>query len=96
VNKKGGLYPSANRGIRYIPGSSFGTRKSYGDLLVVAGGQVYVGTDNGHDVITVLSAEDGSYVKTIDVGETLVSMAVVGDRLAVATDAGLHLLDVAR
>jgi outer membrane protein assembly factor BamB len=92
VNKKGGLYPSANRGIRYIPGSSFGTRKSYGDLLVVGNGKVYVGTDNGHDVITVLSADDGSYVKTLDVNETIVSMAVIGDKLAVATESGLKLL----
>ncbi len=92
VNKKGGLFPSQNRGIRYV--GSFGARKTYGDLLVVGGGRVFVGTDNGHDVITVLDAATGEYVKTIDVNETLVSMTVVGDRLAVATDQGLHLMDL--
>jgi hypothetical protein len=92
VNKKGGLYPSANRGIHYV--GNFGARKSYGDLLVAAAGHVFVATDNGHDVITVLDASDGAYVKTIDVNETIVSMAAVGDRLAVATDAGLRLMDL--
>ncbi|MCK6507062.1 hypothetical protein L6R53_27430 [Myxococcota bacterium] len=92
VNKKGGLYPSANRGIRYI--GNHGMRKTYGDLMVVGQGRVYVATANGHDVLTVLDAEDGSYVQTIDVNETIVSLAVVGDRLAVATPQGLRLMDL--
>ncbi len=89
VNKKGGLYPSANRGLRYI--GNFATRKTYGDLLAVGGGRVFVATKNGHDVITVLDADSGAYIKTLDVNETLVSMAVVGDTLAVATSEGLRL-----
>lgn len=92
VNKKGGLFPSQNRGIRYI--GNFGARKSYGDLLVSGGGKVFVATDNGHDVITVLDAAKGGYLHTLDVNETLVSMAVVGSRLAVATESGLKLMDL--
>ena len=90
VNKKGGLYPSSNRGIRYI--SNFGARKTYGDLMVVGGGRVFVATANGHDVLTVLDADSGAYLQTVDVNETIVSLAVVGDRLAVATPEGLRLL----
>jgi hypothetical protein len=92
VNKKGGLYPSANRGIRYI--GNIGARKTYGDLLAVGGGKVFVATDNGHDTITVLDAADGSYVHTLDVAETLVSLATLDGKLAVATTSGLHLMDL--
>lgn len=91
VNKKGGLYPSANRGVRYV--GNFGARKTYGDLMVVGGGRMYVATSNqGHDVLTVLDADKGTYVRTIDVNETIVSLAVVGDSLAVATPAGVHFM----
>lgn len=89
VNKKGGLYPSANRGVRFI--GNTGARKSYGDLMVVGGGKVFVAADNQGDVITVLDAEKGKYIETLDVKRTLVSMAVVGDSLVVATEAGLGL-----
>lgn len=93
VNKKGGLYPSSNRGVRYV--GNFGARKTYGDLLVVGGGRVFVGTDHdNHDVLTVLDVGSGEYVHTIDVNEPIVSLAVVGSRLAVATETGLHLMDI--
>jgi hypothetical protein len=91
VNKKGGLYPSTNRGVRYT--GNFATRKTYGDLLAVGGDRVFVATSHaGHDVVTVLDAGDGGYVETLDVNETIVSLAVHGDTLAVATSAGLRLL----
>lgn len=90
ANKKGGLYPSKNRGVRYI--RWFGARKTFGDLLVAGGGKVYVATDNGGDVITVLDQKTGEYVETRDVKQTIVSMALLGDKLVVATEGGLLLL----
>lgn len=90
VNKKGGLYPSTNRGLTYVGNSA--VRKTYGDLMVVGGGRVWIATANGHDVLTVLNAEDGEYIETVDVNETIVSLAVVGDRLVVATTEGLRVL----
>jgi len=93
VNKKGGLYPSSNRGVRYI--GNFGACKTYGDLMVVGQGRVFVATSNqGHDTLTVLDADKGSYLQTIDVNDTIVSLALVGARLAVATPGGLKLLDL--
>lgn len=91
VNKKGGLYPSSYRGIRYL-NSWFGIRKSYGDLVVTNGTNVFVGTDNSGDVITVLDGATGAYVKTISVKEPMVAMAIVGDKVAVATEKQLKFL----
>lgn len=90
VNKKGGLYPAKNRGVRYI--RWFGARKSFGDMLVAGGGKVYVATDNGGDVITVLDQATGAYVETRDLKKTIVSMAIIGDKLAVAHEGGLTFL----
>ncbi len=81
VNKKGGLYPSQMRGIRYA--RSFPVRKSYADLLAVDSSRIYVATDNGHDVITVLERDGGAYVQTIDVNQTISALAVVDGKLAV-------------
>lgn len=91
VNKKGGLYPSSYRGIRYL-NSWFGIRKSYGDLVVTNTTNVFVGADNGGDVITVLDGATGAYVKTIAVMEPMVAMAIVGDKVAVATEKQLKFL----
>lgn len=83
-NKKGGLYPSELRGIRYVRGSA-PTRKSYSDLAVSDGKRIYVATANGHDVLTVLDRASGAYLQTIDVNETLQALAPIDGKLAVAT-----------
>ena len=92
VNKKGGLYPSQARGLRYLKG--FPVRKSYGDLVATDGTRIWVAADNGHDVLTVLDRASGAYIETLDVNLGIVSLAVVGDRLAVATGQDLRFLPV--
>ncbi|MFZ5479889.1 MAG: hypothetical protein ACOZNI_24205 [Myxococcota bacterium] len=90
VNKKGGLYPSSARGVRYVSGLGF--RKSPTDLLVADDKHVYVATDNGGDVVTVLGAGDGAYVRTIDVKAPIVALGLAGDTLVVATDGDVRFL----
>jgi hypothetical protein len=92
VNKKGGLYPSSYRGVRYVNGW-FGVRKSWGDLVVTDGKKVYVGTSNkSKDVVTVLDAATGAYVQTISVEAPIVSMAVAGGKLAIATESDVRMV----
>lgn len=91
VNRKGGLYPSSNRGLRFV--SNFPVRKSINELVTVVAGKVWVATDNGKDVITVLDRKSGAYVHTVDVNQTIVALAPFGDRLAVATPTGVKVLE---
>lgn len=93
VNKKGGLYPSPNRGVRYTNGW-FGVRKSYGDLMVADDKRVYITSKLEGDVVTVLDAADGKYVHTLTVGGTIVSMTLLGDVLAIATDEDVRFVKV--
>lgn len=93
VNKKGGLAPSSGRGVRYTSGmGGIGFRKSATDLLAADANHVFIATNNAGDVITVLDAKTGAYVRTIDVKEPIVALALVGDALAVATDHELRFL----
>lgn len=91
VNKKGGLYPSSYRGIRYV-NSWFGVRKSWGELVVTDGSSVYVSADNSGDVVTVLDGASGAYVRTIDVKTPIVSMGVAGGKLAIATETDVRFV----
>jgi len=84
INKKGGLYPSELRGLRYARGAS-PTRKAYSDLAVSDGKRIYVSSDNGHDVVTVLDRASGAYIETLDVNETIQALAPIGGKLALAT-----------
>lgn len=93
VNKKGGLYPASGRGVRYE--RSLGYRKSAADLMVADTGHVYVATNNGGDVITVLDAATGAYVRTIDVKTPIVALGLAGDALVVATDTDVRFLPTA-
>lgn len=99
VNKKGGLYPAGNRGVRYtkpqvMGGVAMGVRKSYADMMVADEKYVYVATANGGDVVTVLDAGTGKYVRTVAVMAPIVGLALVEGKLAVATDADLRLVNV--
>lgn len=92
VNKKGGLYPSSNRGVRYHHG--MGTLKSHGDLMAANAQKVFIATGYGSDdTITVLNAEDGERVGVWNVGSSpIVSMAIVDGKLAVATTTDLRFV----
>lgn len=93
VNKKGGLYPSSGRGVRYE--RSLGHRKSAADLMVADERHVYIATSNGGDVVTVLDTATGAYVRTIDVKMPIVALGLVGDTLVVATDGDVRFLSTA-
>lgn len=84
VNKKGGLYPSTYRGIRYVHG--MGALKSHGDLLVADTQRVYVATgyEDG-DAVTVLDATSGERLAAWKAPAPVASLALVGGRLAVVT-----------
>lgn len=88
VNKKGGLYPGSGRGIRYV--NYLGYRKSDPDLLVADASNVYVATDSGGDVVTVLGMEKGEYVRTIDVKTPIVALGLTTGGLVVATDSDVR------
>lgn len=93
MNKKGGLTPSSGRGIRYLSGmGGVGFRKSASDLMVADTEQVYIATNNAGDVITVLDAATGAYVRTIDVKEPLVALGLTDKALVVATDHDVRFL----
>ncbi|MDB4980171.1 MAG: hypothetical protein JWM82_923 [Myxococcales bacterium] len=90
-NKKGGLYPSSFRGVRYV--DSLATRRSAGDQMVATDDAVFVTSSHDNkDVITVLSAKSGDYVHTLNVGKPIVELAIFGDKLAVASFDGIDLL----
>jgi len=92
----GALTNSSMRGVRFV--RNFGYRYWGGQLMVLAGDHLYLGTrrevskKTWADVITVLNKKDGSYVKTIDVKKDIVDMEVWGDRLVLATEDGLKYL----
>jgi PQQ-like domain len=92
VNKKGGLYPSSFRGVRYVDGN-LATRKSQADLMVATDDSVFVtSTHDDKDVITVLSAKSGEYVHTLNIGKPIVELGIIGDKLAVASFDGVDFL----
>lgn len=92
VNKKGGLYPSSNRGVRYHHG--MGTLKSHGELLAATAEKVFIATGYGsEDTITVLDAATGERTAVWNVGpDPIVSMAIVEGKLAVATTTSLRFV----
>jgi hypothetical protein len=95
VNKKGGLYPGSHRGVIYRGKLDFATRKSPNQLMVATATRVYVSSGLGDDdLITVLDAESGDYVQSIQLGTQIVDMALVDGRLAVATDGSVRFLAV--
>jgi PQQ-like domain len=90
-NKKGGLYPSSYRGVRYV--DSLATRRSSGDLLVATDDSVFVtSSHDSKDVITVLGAKSGEYIHTLNIGKPIVELAILGDKLAVASFDGVDFL----
>lgn len=94
-NYKGGLYPGSHRGVTYRGRANFATRKSPNQLLVATDTQVYVSSGYGEeDLITVLDAETGKYVRSIKPSIQVVDMALVGGRLALATYDGVRFLTI--
>jgi outer membrane protein assembly factor BamB len=94
VNSKGGLYPGKYRGLRFY--QNHGARKSQGQFIVADEKNVYVATHLGdkQDALTVLNAKSGEYVGSLDLGTYVSDMAIVGAKIALATDDGLRLLDL--
>jgi PQQ-like domain len=95
-NGGGGLYPGSQRGVRYV-GNSFAStyaiRKSPTTQMVADEHNVYI-TSAYHkgDVLTVLNAQTGQYVASIDLGARITDLAITGKSIAIATDDGLELI----
>ena len=94
VNKKGGLYPSKYQGLKYAKGTNHAARRSQGQLIVADEKNVYVATNlsKTSDALTVLNAKTGEYVGSLDLGTFVSDMALVGGKIALATDDGLKLV----
>lgn len=92
VNDHGGLYPSKYRGLRFM--RNFGARRSQGQLLLADEKNVYVATSyQDHDALTVLNADTGEYQGSLALGTFVVDMAMVGPKIALATEDGLRFVD---
>jgi outer membrane protein assembly factor BamB len=97
-NGKGGLYPGSRRGVRYVGNafaSNYALRKSQTTQMVADEHNVYI-TSGYHkgDVLTVLNAQTGQYVASIDPGALITDLAITSKSLAIATDEGLELISL--
>ena len=91
-NGEGGLYPGSRRGVRYIGNafaSNYAVRKTQTTQMVADEHNVYI-TSGYHkgDVLTVLNAQTGKYVASIDPGAAITDLAITAKSLAIATDKG--------
>ncbi len=85
---------SSARGVRYGSwGQNIPVRKTFGNLIAADANKVYLASSLGKtgEGITILSAADGSYQKTVSVEGTILGLQRVGDQIAILTTLGVSL-----
>ena len=104
-SKDGALDHSSMRGVRVLSHGAFSMNKTAfayrywgGQMMVVAGDKLYLASKREidkktwADTITVVNKKDGAYVKTIDLQQQILDMAVWDNRLVLAAADGVRFL----
>ncbi len=90
------LYCSQARGLRYGNSWPFGYRTTTGNLILADEKHVYLSSPTskeGIEAITVLSADKGEYVRSIEMKGRLLDMALIENQIAAITSEGLVYID---